>query len=185
MESRVYQMLQTPSADKDNIQVSDIMTQTPNARQQPMPNLQNHHQKLLQEEQRTTLDELLAPYECSNSSAKNFPSSSSSLQGPTPQTQINDLLAHIRAGGTLDNGTNVVYDPSIGQQGAEFAELTKVGTMDQVEAINASFKGFNYSSGSNSSAKIIADNCMLKKDTSSDEDTTSADAAAHQRLEDK
>lgn len=198
------QMQQTPRAD-DNIQVANLMAQIPIAREQAM-NSPNYHQNPLSEEHRKTSDlhqsfnnkplSYSVPYQHSDSSAKSSSGPSSTVQCPTIGYQINDLLAKMHTKVNTESSSHntrgskrrLVYDPNINHQVMEFAERRKVGT-EEKEA-NTTYilgdmvdkgKGFNYSSNSNSSARIFADNCLMKQ--GSDDDTTSA--ACHQQFKEE
>ncbi|XP_021753779.1 probable transcriptional regulator SLK2 [Chenopodium quinoa] len=179
----IAQMPQTPSAN-GNILVSNITTQSPNTSKQAMLNPRSYQSPNIRP----------LSYSVPYKPLYSLPGSPNShQQGPTVMHQINDLLARTHTNGTLAKGgsqSRAVYAPKIGTQAAESAELTKADAM--LTKVNTSVilggmadkgKGFNYSSGSNSSARIFADNCLVKREPLSDDDTTSN--VGHHRVEKK
>lgn len=200
------QMQQTlPNADRSNFQVDRCMTQTPNAReQQVMFNPLNYHQNSMMEEQRITLhsnqishDKPFSsmPYQHLNSSENSFLGPSPALKDLNLKRQINDILMSMHAkriqGNCSDDG-GVVLDPIEDEElntifGEEASTLNRLDKhIEQIGGIYMSDKGkrCNHSSSSNSTPRIIfTDNCMLKKDTNSDDGTTSA--PSHQQVEEQ
>lgn len=74
-----------------------------------------------------------------------------------------------------------MYDLIEETEMVDSAEQTKVGTVEKeantshiLGGISDKGKGYNYSSSSNSSAKIFADNCVVKKEAVSDDDDSTS-----------
>ncbi|KMT12158.1 hypothetical protein BVRB_5g101060 [Beta vulgaris subsp. vulgaris] len=194
------QMQQIPNADRSNFQVARSMTQTPDAseQQQAMFDSPNYHQNSMMEEHRITSDlnqsfhnkpsSSSMPYQHLNSSANISLGPSSSRNQPTIKHQINDLLMIMHTQRIKGNCRNnrrgkrrLMYDLIEETEMVDSAEQTKVGTVEKeantshiLGGISDKGKGYNYSSSSNSSAKIFADNCVVKKEAVSDDDDSTS-----------
>ncbi|KAL2902406.1 putative transcriptional regulator SLK2 [Bienertia sinuspersici] len=148
--------MQTPSSSNNNHQVANnIVTQTPN----PNP-------KAKAAELQVTLYPTNQYQEQQAMKIQYGPFSARQL--PPVDHQINDILASMRAEGTSAQTRNAAAG-----KGRLVCEPVTEET-DYPEVVDkAKSKLLNYSSSSNSSAKVFADNCVVKREPESDDDSTS------------